>query len=87
MEFSQFLAFVFKSIDKTFDFLFGPNQPFDFANPCRILLADVDGHFDRSHVAFGHPVETVDIVEKTSFYLFDGGCVEEFFLDHLETAG
>ena len=87
VEFSQFLAFVFKRIDKTFHFLFRPNQPFNFANPRRILLANVDGHFYGSHVALGHPVETVDIVEKASFDLFDGSCVEKFFLDHLETAG
>ena len=87
MEFSQFLAFVFKRIDKAFNFLFRPNQPFNFTNPCRILLADVDGHFDGSHVALGHPVEAVDIIEKASFYLFDCGCVEKLFLDHLETAG
>lgn len=85
MEFSQFLTFVFKSIDKTFDFLFGSNQSFDFTNPGRILLADVDCHFDGSHIAFRHPVEAVDIVEKASFYLFDGCCVEKLFLDHLET--
>jgi len=85
VQFSKLSAFTLESVDKHFDFFFGTDQTFDSANTGGIFLTDLNSKLDGCHIPFCDPVKAVNVMQKISFDLLYGSCMQLLLFNHLES--